>query len=149
MLAPILALVAGAAAAQDEGFYLKDGDRVVFYGDGITDQRLYTTFVETFVVTRLPGISVQFTHSGWGGDRVGGGAGGKVEKRIERDVLAYRPSVVTIMLGMNDASYRPFDEKLLDGFGKGYEQIVSRIKKGASAARLTLIEPSPFDDVTR
>jgi len=30
---------------------LKDGDRVVFYGDSITDQRLYTQFTETFVHT--------------------------------------------------------------------------------------------------
>ena len=30
-----------------KGFYLKDGDRVVFYGDSITDQRLYSTFIES------------------------------------------------------------------------------------------------------
>ena len=37
-----------------DGFYLRENDRVVFYGDSITDQRLYTTFTETFVVTRFP-----------------------------------------------------------------------------------------------
>ncbi len=30
-------------AAHAQSFALKDGDRVVFYGDSITDQRLYTT----------------------------------------------------------------------------------------------------------
>ena len=39
-------------------FYLKDGDRVVFYGDSITDQRLYTVFTETYVVTRFPKLGV-------------------------------------------------------------------------------------------
>ena len=34
------------SSAADSTFYLKDGDRVVFYGDSITDQRLYTTFAE-------------------------------------------------------------------------------------------------------
>ena len=84
-------------AAQDKPFQLKDGDRVVFYGDSITDQRLYTTFAETYVVTRFPKTKVTFTHSGWGGDRVGGGGGGAVDLRLERDVLAYRPTVMTIM----------------------------------------------------
>ena len=87
-------------------FYLKDGDRVVFYGDSITDQRLYTTFAETYVVTRFPKANVKFVHSGWGGDRVTGGGGGPIDVRLDRDVIAYKPTVVTIMLGMNDGSYR-------------------------------------------
>ena len=71
----LLALPAAPTLAAD--FALKDGDRVVFYGDSITDQRLYTTFVETFVVTRFPNQKITFVHSGWGGDRVGGGEIGR------------------------------------------------------------------------
>src|SRR5213593_169719 len=95
--------------ARAEAFYLKDGDRVVFYGDSITDQRLYTTFAETYVVTRFPKLDVSFVHSGWGGDRVTGGGGGPIDLRLRRDVFAYKPTVMTIMLGMNDGSYRAFD----------------------------------------
>src|SRR5690242_21565864 len=101
-------LVAFFCQAQD-AFHLKPGDRVVFYGDSITDQRLYTAFVETYVVTRFPRLKVSFVHSGWGGDRVTGGSGGPSDVRLRRDVIAYRPSVMTVMLGMNDASYRPYD----------------------------------------
>ena len=64
--------------AQDT-FQIKDGDRVVFYGDSITDQRLYTTFAETYMLTRFPQRKVTFVHSGWGGDRVTGGGGGPIE----------------------------------------------------------------------
>ncbi len=42
-------ILALAPALAEEPFYLKDGDRVVFYGDSITDQRLCPTFVETYV----------------------------------------------------------------------------------------------------
>src|SRR5690348_17702461 len=66
-LNPIAPIAEGAARRH---FYLRDGDRVVFYGDSITDQRLYTAFVETYVVTRFPRLKVSFVHSGWGGDRV-------------------------------------------------------------------------------
>src|SRR5512138_1266176 len=98
------------ALAQQSPYYLKSGDRVVFYGDSITDQRLYTTFVESYTVTRFPNLNIAFIHSGWGGDRVTGGGGGPIDVRLKRDVLAYKPTVMTIMLGMNDASYRPFEQ---------------------------------------
>ena len=90
-------LVFVAALAAQARFYLKPGDRVVFYGDSITDQRLYTTFVESYAVTRFPGMNVAFVHSGWGGDRVSGGGGGLIDTRLSRDVYAYRPTVITIM----------------------------------------------------
>lgn len=140
----VLAFPGGA-----EDFALKDGDRVVFYGDSITDQRLYTTFAETFIVTRFPTMKISFTHSGWGGDRVSGGGGGMVDLRLTRDVLAYRPTVMTIMLGMNDGLYRAFDEKIFDAYAKGYEHIITSVKRALPDIRITVIQPSPFDDVTQ
>src|ERR1700674_1857971 len=101
-------ILAGLLGASPE-FHVRDGDTVVFYGDSITNQRLYTVFTETFVLTRFPGMKVTFIHSGWSGDRVSGGGRGPVDVRLDRDVLAYQPTAITIMLGMNDAEYRPFD----------------------------------------
>lgn len=145
----LLVLAVAPPALADEPFYLKDGDRVVFYGDSITDQRLYTTFVESFVVTRFPKMPVTFVHSGWGGDRVSGGGGGPIDLRLKRDVYAYRPTVMTIMLGMNDGSYRPFDEKIFQTYARGMAKIVENVKAELPGIRITLIRPSPFDDVTR
>ena len=138
-----------APAFADGPFYLKNGDGVVFYGDSNTDQRLYTTFTETFIVTRFPNMDVSFTHSGWGGDRVTGGGGGPIDVRLTRDVFAYKPTVMTIMLGMNDASYRPFDQPIFDRYARGYEHIVESVKSTVPGIRMTLIVPSPFDDVTQ
>src|SRR2546422_8441263 len=138
-----------ALQVRAESFALKEGDRVVFYGDSITDQRLYTTFAETYVVTRFPHLQVSFVHSGWGGDRVSGGGGGPIDVRLQRDVVAYKPTVMTIMLGMNDGSYRAFDQGIFDQYAKGYQHIIEAVKKDAPAIRLTLIQPSPFDDVTQ
>jgi lysophospholipase L1-like esterase len=144
----LLACWAGAARAEGP-FALHDGDRVVFYGDSITDQRLYTTFVETYVVTRFPGMKVSFVHSGWGGDRVTGGGGGPIDLRLTRDVFAYKPTVVTVMLGMNDASYQPFKQPIFDTYVRGYQHLVESLKASLPGVRITLIVPSPFDDVTR
>ncbi len=147
-LIPFLVLAASAAAAGPD-FSLKDGDTVVFYGDSITDQRLYTNFTETYIVTRFPALHVKFVHSGWGGDKVTGGGGGSIDVRLRRDVVAYKPTVVTIMLGMNDGRYRAFDDAIFRDFSTGYEKIVRDLKTAFPALRITVIEPSPYDDVTR
>ncbi len=142
----LLALLPTFANAQ---FALHNGDRVVFYGDSITDQRLYTLFTEAFVRTRFPNLKVDFTHSGWGGDTVNGGGGGDIDTRLNRDVFPYHPTVVTIMLGMNDGGYRAFDQPRFDTYTKGLIHIVDRLQKEDPGVRLTLIQPSPYDDVTR
>src|SRR6266700_762101 len=129
LLLGAICFIALATSAHAQGsFYLKDGDRVVFYGDSITDQRLYTVFTETYVVTRFPNRRISFVHSGWGGDRVTGGGGGPIDRRLERDVIAYKPTVMTIMLGMNDASYRAFDQGIFKTYSDGFRHILEKMK---------------------
>jgi lysophospholipase L1-like esterase len=148
-LCALIALASSAVAFGADNFYLKTGDRVVFYGDSITDQRLYTVLTEAYVLTRYPKLNATFVHSGWGGDKVSGGGGGPVDVRLQRDVLAYNPTVMTIMLGMNDGRYQaatPDNDKI---FFTGYENIVNTVRKAIPTIRITAIEPSPYDDVTR
>jgi lysophospholipase L1-like esterase len=130
-------------------FALKDGDRVVFYGDSITEQRLYTSDIEEFVLTRFQGSKVTFIQAGVGGDRVSGGRAGPVDLRLERDLFAYHPTVVTVMLGMNDGYSRPYDSTIFESYTDGYRHIVDAIQSKLSGTRLILLKPSPYDDVTR
>lgn len=145
----LFACIAIPSFAQKKDFDLHDGDRVVFYGDSITDQRNYTMMIETYVLTRYPNMHIVFTHSGWGGDRVSGGGGGDIDVRLKRDVTAYSPTVVTIMLGMNDGGYKAATETSDKTFFDGYRHIYDVLKRDDPAARVTLIQPSPYDDVTR
>jgi lysophospholipase L1-like esterase len=148
LLLTVVLAQAAVALGQDR-FFVKDGDRVVFYGDSITDQRLYTTFIETYVVTRFPRLKVWFVDSGVGGDRVTGGWAGPIDVRLQRDVIAYKPTVMTIMLGMNDASYRGWDDAIFNTYTTGYQHIIDTIKRALPGIRITVIQPSPYDDVTR
>lgn len=143
------ALLATSALHVPAQFYLHDNDRVVFYGDSITDQQKYTNVIETYVVTRYPGLHIHFTNSGWGGDRVSGGGGGNADVRLSRDLFPYKPTVVTIMLGMNDGGYKAPTVESDQQYFRGYEHLVSAIEANDPKTRLTLIEPSPYDDVTR
>ncbi|HVU32934.1 MAG TPA: SGNH/GDSL hydrolase family protein [Opitutaceae bacterium] len=137
------------ARAADRPFYLQPNDRVCFYGDSITEQRYYGMDVETFVRTRFPGLQVEFVNSGVGGDRVTGGWAGRIDLRLERDVFPFKPNVVTIMLGMNDASYRPFDEKIFATYTAGYEHIIESLQAHLPGVRIVLIQPTPYDDITQ
>ena len=78
-----------------------------------------------------------------------GGGAGPIDVRLERDVIAFKPTVVTIMLGMNDGGYKPFDPMTLATFGEGYRAIVARLQQALPGVRLTFIRSSPFDDVAR
>jgi lysophospholipase L1-like esterase len=130
-------------------FALRDGDRVVFYGDSITQEGGYGRLVESYVASRFPTWDVRFYNSGVGGDRVSGGWAGPIDERLARDVVALRPSVVTLMLGMNDGGYRRYDPATFAEYAAGYRAIVAKLKEALPEVRLTLIRPSPFDDVAR
>jgi lysophospholipase L1-like esterase len=145
LLTPLAGRADDAAASS---FYLKDGDNVCFYGDSITEQRFYGVDVETYVRTRFPNLHVKFVNSGVGGDKVTGGWAGRIDARLERDVLPFKPNVVTIMLGMNDAQYRAFDERIFGVYTNGYQHIIQSLQQHLPGVRIVLIEPSPYDDVT-
>jgi lysophospholipase L1-like esterase len=149
LLATAAVASAAAAPAPAAKFYLHPNDSVVFYGDSITEQRLYTMLTELYTVTRYPKLNIRFVHSGWGGDRVTGGGGGPIDLRLNRDVLAYHPTVMTIMLGMNDGSYVNHTPANDETFYAGYKHIVETVRGAIPRLRITAIDPSPFDDVTR
>jgi len=136
-------------APSTPGFALQDGDRVVFYGDSITEQRLYTTYIEEYALTRFPDRKIEFVNSGVGGDKVSGGWAGPIDLRLQRDVYAYQPTVITIMLGMNDGYYRPYDEGIFRTYADGYRHMIDAIQQQLPNVRLFLLRPSPHDDVTR
>src|SRR5690242_8525591 len=98
-------------------FKIRDGDRVVFLGDSITEQRLYTTYIEAYALTRHPNWKLTFRNVGWGGDTswlrqrahpdekqlfaAYDAAQQKmvedsVGKGLERDVLPLKPTFVTV-----------------------------------------------------
>jgi lysophospholipase L1-like esterase len=133
-------LPARAQAAADNDFFFKEGDTpIVFLGDSITEQRMYTTLLESYLLTRFPNRKMEFRNAGWGGDTAWlRQRGGKWEDVLDRDVLSFHPKAVTIDFGMNDArggdgtyqQYIDFETKLVDA-----------IK--ASGSKVALIPSSP------
>ena len=133
------ALVLGLAApAGAGGFFFKDADTVVVMGDSITEQHLYSNYLEAWTLLRFPAWKITFHNVGIGGDRSGGGNG-----RFARDVLEYNPTALTVDFGMNDGGYGAFNKGLYDAYLAG----LVGIAKQARAARLRVawITPSPVE----
>jgi lysophospholipase L1-like esterase len=140
--------IVGAPLSGAQEFALHEGDRVAFYGDSITAQRLYTRLVEDFVLTRYPQLHVTFWNAGIPGDTVYGGYTGDTSTRLKRDLFPHQPTVVTVMLGMNDGYYMAYNPKYLETYTDGYRKLLGAIESGAPSARVTLISPTPYEEVT-
>src|SRR5437773_6336877 len=117
----VAAALCWAAPVGAADFFFKDGDVIVMIGDSITEQHLYSNYVEMWTVTRFPAWNLTFRNVGIGGDRSTGGNG-----RFKRDVLAHQPTALTVDFGMNDGSYRPFDEPGFKTYMDGLQGIANQ-----------------------
>src|ERR1700687_1927695 len=97
-------------------FFFKDGDTIVMIGDSITEQHLYSNYVEMWTVSRFPTWKLTFRNVGIGGDTSSGGNG-----RFKRDVLAYKPTAMTVDFGMNDGGYGGFNEGRFQNYLRGLQ----------------------------
>lgn len=126
------------------------GDRWCVLGDSITEGGGYHHYVELFFLTRYPNTPIHVINSGIRGDTATG-----ANHRLGWDCLEHKPTVVSVMLGMNDVgrSYYKYKESA-DFFknclerAKAYEQEMRALTRSlvGSGARVILIKPSIFDD---
>ncbi len=132
-------LVCGSLSASAADFFFKDGDVVVMIGDSITEQHLYSNYVEMWTVTRFPNWKLTFRNVGIGGDRSTGG-----NSRFARDVLLHKPTAMTVDFGMNDGSYRAFEEGTFKPYMDGLQGMANQAK--AANIRVAWATPQPLDN---
>lgn len=130
--------VLNSSSAAAEDFFFRDGDRVVIIGDSITEQHLYSNYVEMWTVTRFPRWNITFRNVGIGGDRSPGG-----NNRFQRDVLSHQPTAMTVDFGMNDGGYRAFDESTFKPYMAGLQGMADQAK--AASIRVAWLTPSPVE----
>jgi lysophospholipase L1-like esterase len=136
-LACVVALAAATPAPAQE-FFFKDGDAIVIIGDSITEQRLYSEYLETWTVTRFPKWKLTFRNVGIGGDTSPGGNG-----RFKRDVLSFKPTAMTVDFGMNDGGYSAFNEGRYSNYMKGLQGMADQAKAGN--VRVAWVTPQPVE----
>lgn len=77
---------------------LQPDDRLLFLGDSITEADPgYTRLFTAMQHARRPAWSVQYIYAGVSGNRVG-----DLQARLAQDVLAKKPTLVSVNIGIND-----------------------------------------------
>lgn len=123
---------------------LRTGERIVFLGDSITqggDQPGgYVALVREAIKTRFPITGIEVIGAGISGNKVP-----DLETRLDRDVLAKKPTTVVIYIGINDVWHsKTKNGTSPDRFEKGLRSLVERIR--VSGARVLLCTPSAIGE---
>jgi len=154
LAALVVAALAGGLRAQD-GFYLGDGETVVFFGDSITEGGQYIAYVETFIRTRFPGVKIDVIDAGISSETISGTSEADhsprrpwAHDRFARDIVSRAPTAVVACFGMNDGNYHPFDEERFAKYQAGVQLLIARVRDEIGA-RLTILTPPPFDPYRR
>lgn len=135
-------LLLGLAAApcvraeETSAFPLRDGDVWVMAGDSITAQHLHSNYFEAFCYARYPKMKFAFRNSGVGGHTIP-----STLARFDYDIAAWKPTVVSVELGMNDQGGTPTPR-----FIANMTTMVERIR--SIKARPVIFSASPINDGT-
>ncbi|MBT3376283.1 MAG: SGNH/GDSL hydrolase family protein [Lentisphaerae bacterium] len=137
-----------AIGAGDASF--RKGDIWVAIGDSITHGRRYHQFIYLFNATRYPDREIKAYNCGISGDSASGAV-----RRFDWDIAPHKPTVATIMLGMNDVGRGNYGvdktgeaiEKRRTGAISGHVANMRKLseKLKAIGCRIIYITPSIYD----
>jgi len=109
---------------------LIENARVAVIGDSITEQKLYSKYIECYLLACTGRKDIAVFQFGWSGERADGFAA-----RLANDLAVFNPNVATTCYGMNDGSYQPYN----DNIGNAYEKNMRNVIAGLKAAGVTKI----------
>jgi alkaline phosphatase D len=149
-----LVLLASSLFAQTEkqiAPILRDQDKVCWVGDSITASGLYHSYIYLYYSTRFPSLHLSFANCGISGDNASGMMG-----RLDKDVYANHPTVVTLSAGMNDVNRNLYSQtnahtnapvlqkQALDSYKKNIEKLADSFTK--HQLRQIYFTPTIYDE---
>lgn len=113
---------------------LRPGDRLAICGDSITEQKLYSRIIETYLTVCTPELNLGVRQYGWSGERADG-----FRQRMTNDVLRFEPTIATTCYGMNDYRYTPYTAEIGDAYRANMGDVVRSFQ--AHGVRIVLGSP--------
>jgi len=133
---------ASFASAEDKPAPLKKGDKIVFLGDSITaggvSPKGYVTLIKNALTDKHKDLGVEIVGAGISGNKVP-----DLQRRLEKDVLAKKPTIVVIYIGINDVWHGESDPARgtsKEKFEAGLKEIIGKIQD--AGARVVLCTPT-------
>ena len=121
-------------APRPGGLLLRAGDRLAICGDSITEQRMYSRIMETYLTVCVPELDVSVRQYGWSGETAPG-----FLARLTNDCLRFQPTIATTCYGMNDHGYKPYQPAIGEKYRAAMAAIVESFK--GAGARVVLGSP--------
>lgn len=144
----IFPLICGASllAETPSAGLLQKGERIVFLGDSITQAGAgpsgYVTLVRESLKASHPELGIEVIGAGISGNKVP-----DLERRLEKDVLAKKPTLVVIYIGINDVWHSQSGRGTpKEAFDKGLRSLIEQIR--AAGARVVLCTASVIGEKT-
>lgn len=131
---PVATPSPATAPAIANGPVLKSGSRLAIIGDSITQQKIYTRYIEAYLLLCTPLTDLHIMNYGWSDENALG-----FLNRMDNDLTPFHPTTVTICLGMNDGGYRALDENNK----KDYEVPMREMVRKLAATGVTCVLGSP------
>ena len=125
---------------------LKAGDTIAFLGDSITQGGAgkggYCRLIDEAITKNHPELGVKIVYAGISGNKVP-----DLQRRLDRDVISKKPTVVFIYIGINDVWHSQNGRGTpKDKYEAGLNDIIGRIK--AAGAVIVLATPSVIGEKT-
>jgi lysophospholipase L1-like esterase len=130
----------GLKAPRSDGLQLRPGDRLAICGDSITEQKMYSRVIEAYLAAARPDLGIACRQYGWSGEQAGG-----FLRRMQNDVLRFRPTVATTCYGMNDFRYVPYQSDIGEAYRSNMTQIVRNFR--TAGARTIVGSPGTIHSV--
>jgi isoamyl acetate esterase len=137
-----LALTRTAPADDKAAPPLKKGETIVFLGDSITQGGVapkgYVTLIKTALAEKHKDLGIAVIGAGISGNKVP-----DLQRRLEKDVLAKKPTLVVIYIGINDVWHGerdPAKGTSKEKYEAGLKEIIGKITD--TKARVVLCTPT-------
>ncbi len=128
----------------------RDGAKVLFLGDSITQYGLYVRYVDAYLLSRFPDRRIEVIGLGLASETLSGTSEPghpfprpDIHARLPRALELARPDLVFVCYGMNDGVYHPPDPGRTELYRKGIESVVAAIRR--AGAEVIVGTPPPFD----
>ena len=128
--------------ADEPAVKLKAGDRIVFLGDSITQGGAgpngYVTMIRHALEKKHADLKIEVIGAGISGNKVP-----DLQRRVDKDVIAKKPTIVVIYIGINDVWHGEKDPArgtLPDAFVAGLKEVIGKCQE--AGATVVLCTPS-------
>ena len=148
MIHPIAHITRGALAAVFSSGILLAGEsapplpsntRLAIVGDSITEQKLYSKFIETYLHACAGRPDITCFQFGKGGETAGG-----FLTREELSFGVFHPTAATFCYGMNDARNSPYSEEIGKKYETNMRAVLAKARK-LGVAKIVVGTPGAVD----